>query len=465
MHPDLYRDMENLVLIYGEKSMEFRLFESIDQIDVELHIPVSFLEEVIAQAWRVNRTEPLIVRLHLSLSHYTEANGVPKVEVFQPSAKESFGFGNQVQKVIEAFLDTHWQNIHEDYVKCIEKEEMMKKSFTFPVANKTEECFPERCNSASDESVAKLVEIGYDANMARNALIITHDNLEEAVSLLENSPSTCLGELLPEIVCRGESKVDHTEKAENITDDTSNKMEISASDKVEEKSAKPVPHKLFRQISHPLPFFSKLKRVLPKLTRTTSMMPGLDTGGLIEDLNLMPLSTLDEKSAKTVPSLIDGFLVQIFRYVRQRIPTLNEYCVICDKQHVFQNGAMLKPTVCARELCVFAFQTLGVMADAAEDIATGAEVVDLLLNMTRFACKSGRKNIIFDPYPMIVDPTNPSSLLFSPDQKDYNRMTQVLDAVPNMNEMVCLTDQLKQTLNDKDRAIYPLLQWIITSNR
>ena len=62
------------------------------------------------------------------------------------------------------------------------------------------------------------------------------------------------------------------------------------------------------------------------------------------------------------------------KYVRQRLPTLNEYCVVCDESHVFQNGAMLKPAVCARELCVFAFQTLGVMSDAAEDIATGAEV-------------------------------------------------------------------------------------------
>ena len=35
---------------------------------------------------------------------------------------------------------------------------------------------------------------------------------------------------------------------------------------------------------------------------------------------------------------------------------------------------MFQPAVCARELCVFAFQTLGVMSDAAEDIATGAEV-------------------------------------------------------------------------------------------
>lgn len=33
------------------------------------------------------------------------------------------------------------------------------------------------------------------------------------------------------------------------------------------------------------------------------------------------------------------------KYSEQRIPTLNEYCVVCDEQHVFQNGSMLKVTL------------------------------------------------------------------------------------------------------------------------
>jgi poly [ADP-ribose] polymerase 6/8 len=36
------------------------------------------------------------------------------------------------------------------------------------------------------------------------------------------------------------------------------------------------------------------------------------------------------------------FSLQIMKYAEQRIPTLNEYCVVCDEQHVFQNGSMLK---------------------------------------------------------------------------------------------------------------------------
>ena len=37
---------------------------------------------------------------------------------------------------------------------------------------------------------------------------------------------------------------------------------------------------------------------------------------------------------------------------------------------------LFQPSVCSRELCLFAFQTLGVMANATADIATGAEVSD-----------------------------------------------------------------------------------------
>ena len=41
------------------------------------------------------------------------------------------------------------------------------------------------------------------------------------------------------------------------------------------------------------------------------------------------------------------------KYSEQRIPTLNEYCVVCDEQHVFQNGSMLKVSLRRELLFVF----------------------------------------------------------------------------------------------------------------
>lgn len=44
----------------------------------------------------------------------------------------------------------------------------------------------------------------------------------------------------------------------------------------------------------------------------------------------------------TLSHICFSMCMQIMRYAEQRIPTLNEYCVVCDERHVFQNGTMLK---------------------------------------------------------------------------------------------------------------------------
>ena len=94
-------------------------------------------------------------------------------------------------------------------------------------------------------------------------------------------------------------------------------------------------------------------------------------------------------------------------YVQQRFDTLNEYCVICDDIHMFGGASMLKvfdiaillihflvvsllffqPSVCGRELCVFAYQQLGVMADAAEEVSTQSEVTKYRENIPCFFFK------------------------------------------------------------------------------
>ncbi|XP_036094224.1 protein mono-ADP-ribosyltransferase PARP6 isoform X5 [Rousettus aegyptiacus] len=177
-------------------------------------------------------------------------------------------------------------------------------------------------------------------------------------------------------------------------------------------------------------------------------------------------SALVSGHCKNIPTLEYGFLVQIMKYAEQRIPTLNEYCVVCDEQHVFQNGSMLKPAVCTRELCVFSFYTLGVMSGAAEEVATGAEVVDLLVAMCRAALESPRKSIIFEPYPSVVDPTDPKTLAFNPKKKNYERLQKALDSVMSIREMTQGSYlEIKKQMDKLDPLAHPLLQWIISSNR
>lgn len=89
-------------------------------------------------------------------------------------------------------------------------------------------------------------------------------------------------------------------------------------------------------------------------------------------------------------------------YARRRLPTLNNYCVICDLPHVFSTGSMLKPAVCSRELCCWGFQKLGVGSGAADDIATEAEVVDLMVNMAILAANHTRYVLSFTSHSLCV---------------------------------------------------------------
>ena len=96
-------------------------------------------------------------------------------------------------------------------------------------------------------------------------------------------------------------------------------------------------------------------------------------------------------------------LVEMMEYALERIPTLNQYCVICDCPHIF-GIPLLKPAVCRRELCAFAFQQLHVMSSAV--LATQAEVIDLLVHMAKAAAHSSRANLIFDPFPTVFGEPN-----------------------------------------------------------
>uniref|UniRef100_A0A3B4H326 Poly [ADP-ribose] polymerase n=1 Tax=Pundamilia nyererei TaxID=303518 RepID=A0A3B4H326_9CICH len=127
---------------------------------------------------------------------------------------------------------------------------------------------------------------------------------------------------------------------------------------------------------------------------------------------------------------------------------------------------MLKPAVCTRELCVFSFHMLGVMSGATEEVATGAEVIDLLVAMCRAALQSSRKSLIFEPYPSIVNPHNPKTLAFSPKSRSYDRLQKALDNVLLVRRMAQGPySEIKKQLDKIDPLAHPLLQWILASNR
>ncbi|XP_040511981.1 protein mono-ADP-ribosyltransferase PARP8 isoform X2 [Gallus gallus] len=354
-HPQLEADLIAVREIYGPNAVSLREYGAIDDVDIDLHIDVSFLDEEIAVAWDVIRTEPIVVRLHCSLTQYL-SGPVPTVDVFQISTKERFGLGHQLKKIMQTFVTQQWKNSKE------------KSNCTH---NK----------KVSDKKVKSPLHI---------------------FSTLRRSPS------YPPPGC-GKNK-------------------------------------------------SKLKSEQDGISKTHKLLRRTCSSTVkAEDQNY---------GAKCIPVRDRGFLVQTIEFAEQRIPVLNEYCVVCDEPHVFQNGPMLRPTVCERELCVFAFQTLGVMNEAADEIATGAQVVDLLVSMCRSALESPRKVVIFEPYPSVVDPNDPQMLAFNPRKKNYDRVMKALDSITSIREMTQAPYlEIKKQMDKQDPLAHPLLQWVISSNR
>ncbi|XP_013379404.1 poly [ADP-ribose] polymerase 6 [Lingula anatina] len=423
----LTHDLDMLKKIYGEQSFSIRLLAALDNLDVALKISMQFLYEEQAKAWCVNREEPLIVRLHLSMSAYLD-EAEPMIEVFQPSRKEKFGIGSQLKKILESFISRQWKELSNAYVAS---------QHLFPVpgleskdeARKTKSPSESPLKLVDDATLARLVGMGFDLERSREALLEARGNEQEAVALLCGDDNASEG-----VTHRQEVPQDTVPK----TDSGSRLKKLLNRGSASSKGRKP----------------SKMTAVEENTCKTSS---SASEGPIADHCN---------QAHKVLPGLEYGWLVQMMRYAQQRVPTMNEFCVVCDEPHEFQNGGMLKPAVCSRELCVFAYQTLGVMHYAAEEIASAAEVVDLMINMAKSACLSPRRDVIFDPYPTVVNPQIPTELAFNPKKKDFSSVISCFQCIPDMATMTQMSAvELKQSLDKANPVAYPLLQWVISSNR
>ncbi|XP_064833842.1 protein mono-ADP-ribosyltransferase PARP6-like isoform X3 [Oncorhynchus masou masou] len=396
-HPQLDADIEAVKDIYTDSAVSVREYGTIDDVDIDLQINISFLDEEVATAWKVIRTEPIILRLRFSLSQYLDGPE-PSVEVFQPSNKEGFSLGLQLKKILSTFTSQQWKHLSNEFLK------------------------------AQQEKRHSWFKAGGTIKKFRAGLSI--------FSPIPKSPSY---PLIQDTVLKGKLSVPELRVTRLMNRSISCTMKNPKGE-----------------------LFS-----YPPNSQTVAV-PAARAPAQITTRQLIELffSSQAGGHCKNIPTLEYGFLVQIMKYSEQRIPTLNEYCVVCDEQHVFQNGSMLKPAVCTRELCVFSFYTLGVMSGAAEEVATGAEVVDLLVAMCRAALESPRKSIIFEPYPSVVDPNDPKTLAFNPKKKNYERLQKALDSVMSIREMTQGSYlEIKKQMDKLDPLAHPLLQWIISSNR
>ncbi|KAG8456648.1 hypothetical protein GDO86_002432, partial [Hymenochirus boettgeri] len=496
-HPQLESDLAAVREIYGPSAVSLREYGAIDDVDIDLHIDVSFLDEEIAVAWDVIRTEPIVVRLHCSLTQYL--NGpVPTVDVFQISTKEKFGLGHQLKKIMQTFVTQQWKQSKEK-LNCSHKKISEKKVKSplhiFSTLRRSPSYPPPGCGKSKvklkpeQDGISKThkllrrtcsstvkAEDGCNTKSHRNfgRSLSSDPRAEQTINvkshkLLNRSCSTaikqedCISVKQHKLLtrsCSGDPKCEHNSTLKPhklLSRSYSSNLRMEELDGLKN-------HKLLSKSYSSAPKSSKMDLLKEPIAEGRRLSL---TSGLIGILTPASSSQASPNNgAKNVPVRGHGFLVQTIEFAEQRIPVLNEYCVVCDEPHVFQNGPMLRPTVCERELCVFAFQTLGVMNEAADEIATGAQVVDLLVSMCRSALESPRKVVIFEPYPSVVDPNDPQSLAFNPRKKNYDRVMKALDSITSIREMTQAPYlEIKKQMDKQDPLAHPLLQWVVSSNR
>ncbi|XP_060891618.1 protein mono-ADP-ribosyltransferase PARP6-like isoform X2 [Labrus mixtus] len=109
-HHQLETDIEAVRTLYSDSAVSIREFGWIDDVDVDLNINTDVLDQEVAEAWRINPSEPIVIRLHFSLSEYLDGPA-PSVEVFQPSNKDQFSLGKQLQNILTIFLSREWKHL------------------------------------------------------------------------------------------------------------------------------------------------------------------------------------------------------------------------------------------------------------------------------------------------------------------------------------------------------------------
>ena len=185
--------------------------------------------------------------------------------------------------------------------------------------------------------------------------------------------------------------------------------------------------------------------------------------------DMMELSKMSPPQSKSTESIYKGstYLIEMVLYIRSRMYTLNEHCIICDQKHLF--GSMLKPAVCPRELCWYSFMALGVASDSGGSFASSNDVINLLIEFAVAASESKRREIILDPFPVLIDPDDPKKRrkILDPSAKDYNKALELFKRIPHLPSLYDPPSSGigVSSVGGFDPLSYGLTNWIISSNR
>ena len=239
----------------------------------------------------------------------------------------------------------------------------------------------------------------------------------------------------------------------------------------------------------------------PSLLRQQVMPVGVGEGPSMQDDSLIAQLL---RHATQYPAEVsmrkNNFLVAFLHILLGEIHTCGSRCLVCNESVAFPSAL---PSVCGRSLCVVGYEELGVGVDLEGIIFNHPEVVDLLVSLFYTAVQEGRLHgacpSVFLPLsgatnswthtdtqthtlkrvrrdtggdmaataPLIED----SSDQIEPQNLDEARwhsiLKPLLDLLPSLRQLQQWVREgaLSSRLNALHLGLYPLLRWIVTSNR
>eukprot|EP00026_Physarum_polycephalum_P002462 Phypoly_transcript_02469.p1 GENE.Phypoly_transcript_02469~~Phypoly_transcript_02469.p1 ORF type:complete len:782 (-),score=119.65 Phypoly_transcript_02469:460-2742(-) len=436
LSPQLREEIAQMRKLYGTSCITERTFGTLDLLNLDLNVNYPFYASV-ASAWGVRADVPITIRMQLSPSMYLNSLEAPKIDILQDA--QPCGLSTQLSFIVKNFCSENWTKFANTSLTT----RQLKTSGTGIIVPEPKTI----AKNPIDPSVQHLIEMGFAESAAQAALDAMSGDLEQATVLLLESPH-----IAPPSPPRFGSATPTTSLSAHAAESQHG---------LQERKGKSLVGLFSRSSSK-----KNLSTATPAPTSNTAPTP-LTSTNVQERKDIFLQEQKDNEELKFVVDYSYGFLHQLHKYLIHRIPTLNKFCIICDRAHLFASSHLLRPAVCARELCCFAFQNLGVCAGATDGIATQAEVVDLLVCMAKAAAASTRRDTIFDPYPTVFDPFDSNIMVLNPSKKDFSKLDQILTKFPSVEDMTMAQEakDMKEYMDSVDIYAFPLLQWVINSNR
>jgi len=172
------------------------------------------------------------------------------------------------------------------------------------------------------------------------------------------------------------------------------------------------------------------------------------------------------------PTASNHLFLDMITYTIDKISVCTKTCVICDTPLEFE---MLKPSICDSALCTFSSEQYGLGQDLSAMLQYAPEVFDLLINATYAIAQRSVDNSTeskrFSPFPVGVEVSDPKSskvVTFTKgSDNNHSLIKDVLETLPSVKDMAAYpnTAALKKYLDGRHLLAFPLLRWILTSNR